>query len=208
MAKTLLVYRHAKSDWGDSSLEDYDRPLNSRGRMAAPLMGRFFAEQQIFPDLVLCSTAARAQQTLLLTMESLLEARCDAGIEKPKDWPCAVKYDRGLYLSSPDEILSILRLQDDSASSILVIAHNPGLQKLIARLCESAEDGLEKKLAEKFPTAALASIALPAERWKDLRFGSGTLQRLVYPREIQSTPQTGTANPEGNAGSAEPATLV
>ena len=62
--KTLHVLRHAKSDWGDSSLRDFDRPLNERGWKAAKSMGRVMRERGIAPDLVLVSPAARTTETL------------------------------------------------------------------------------------------------------------------------------------------------
>ena len=69
--KTLLLLRHAKSDWGNPSQGDFDRPLSARGREAAPLMGAYLAQQGLRPDLVLCSAAARARQTCDLVLRAL-----------------------------------------------------------------------------------------------------------------------------------------
>src|SRR5271166_6291051 len=62
--KTLHLLRHAKSSWKDPNLDDHDRPLNKRGRQTAKLIAAYFRRAKIAPDLVICSTAVRARQTL------------------------------------------------------------------------------------------------------------------------------------------------
>ena len=68
--KQLLILRHAKSSWIDPELSDFDRPLNERGRRAAPLMGNWIAKQNLQPEIVFCSLAARAQETFQLVSET------------------------------------------------------------------------------------------------------------------------------------------
>jgi phosphohistidine phosphatase len=63
MTRTLILIRHTKSDWDDSGLDDHDRPLNDRGRLSAPRIGAWLAEQGFEPDAVLCSTARRTRET-------------------------------------------------------------------------------------------------------------------------------------------------
>ena len=71
MKRTLLLMRHAKSDWNDSSLPDFDRPLNARGKKTAPVMGQWLIEHDLVPELILSSTAYRARETTELVKKSL-----------------------------------------------------------------------------------------------------------------------------------------
>jgi phosphohistidine phosphatase len=160
--KTLLVLRHAKSSWDDPSLDDHDRPLNARGRRDAPRMGALLRTEGLVPDLIISSDAVRAR----LTAEAVSAAAGHTG---------TIRVDGRLYLASPVEMLAVLR-QVRAAETVLIVGHNPGLEELVARLTgEQAE----------MPTAALARIALPIARWRDLDGDtSGTLVRLWRPREL------------------------
>lgn len=172
MAKTILLLRHAKSSWSSPGLQDFDRPLNQRGREAAPRMGRYMKEQGLVPDVVLCSAACRALQTWELVAESL-------------DADCQVKQLRGLYLASAKQLLDALRRTPDLADSVLLIGHNPGMERLASALSGSGSDPEAlARLGEKFPTSALTELRFEAESWRDLAEGSGKLIRFVIPREL------------------------
>jgi len=181
----LLLLRHAKSDWQDASLDDFDRPLARRGRRAAPLMGRYLHDHGLEPDLVLCSTARRAVETLKLVLTALASA--------PQ-----ISYLKTLYLAPPSRMLGVLRRQDPRCERILLIAHNPGLERLALSLADW-EDGRDggrsgvvaeqeaalRRLAEKFPTAALARFRVPA--WDSLGAQAATLEEFVRPRDLSGT---------------------
>jgi phosphohistidine phosphatase len=154
--KTLLLLRHAKSSWDDPGLDDHDRPLNKRGRRDAPRMGRLLLEEKLVPDEILCSTAARARETA----EEVKEASGFAG---------DVRFSRTLYLAGSREILAAVRTVAPAAGTAMVIGHNPGIEELLDALT-----GAGKHLS----TAALARIALPVERWRDI--GSRTSGTLVH----------------------------
>ena len=112
--KELLLMRHAKSSWGDSSISDHDRPLNKRGRLGAPYMGRLLKEQGLLPELLLVSTAVRAQQT----MEALVrESKFDGEIISIKR----------LYLAEIPDYVDVLSEVPHGISRVLIIAHNPGI---------------------------------------------------------------------------------
>jgi phosphohistidine phosphatase len=162
--KTLLVLRHAKSSWHDATLDDHERPLNDRGRRDAPRMGDLLVDEQLVPDLILSSDAARAR----LTAEGVATT---AGMSE------RVRLDRRLYLAGPAGACAVLReVADEHAQSVVIVGHNPGLEELIAALSGESED---------LPTAALAAIVLPIERWRDLDLSTrGTLVRLWRPREL------------------------
>jgi phosphohistidine phosphatase len=161
--KTLLVLRHAKSSWDDAALDDHERPLNKRGRRDAPRMGELVREHGLIPDVVISSDAVRAR----LTAEAVVEAARYAG---------AILLDRRLYLAGPADILSLLRTVGEKAETVMIVGHNPGLEELVAQLTGDWQN---------LPTAALAQIVLPIDRWRDLNLSSrGTLVGHWGPKEL------------------------
>jgi len=169
--KTLYLLRHAKSSWGDPSLADHDRPLNDRGRQAAPMMGAFLREGGHLPDFVLCSTAARTRQTLAAVLEEL-------DVEPAIDW------DGDLYLAGPNEMLNLLQAVPDTVESVLMVAHNPGTAVLADALCAQGEAVTLNLMRIKFPTAGLAIIDLEVDRWEEVRNDCGRLRSFTRPRDL------------------------
>lgn len=160
--KTLFLLRHAKSSWKDTSLPDFERPLNKRGRQAAPLVGKFMRKQKMRPDLILCSPAERARQTIALVG--------DAATFKAE-----LRYDERIYEAHVARLLSVVSQIDEDAGKVLIVGHNPGLEELLEHLTGEVRH---------MPTAALAHITLDIERWADAREQSGELVRLVRPKEL------------------------
>lgn len=169
--KTLLLLRHAKSDWAEPGLDDIDRPLAPRGRAAAALMGRHLKAEGLVPDLVLCSSARRAQETWDLVAPEL-------GREVP------VRFRKGLYAVSSAALLGALRRVPDDCGRLLVIGHNPEMEDLAHRLAGSGKAKALASLAEKYPTAALAEIRFAQDGWSKIGEGSGALHRFVRPRDL------------------------
>lgn len=164
--KTLLVLRHAKSSWSDTSLDDHERPLNQRGRRDAPRMGELLREHRLTPDVIISSDAVRARQTA----EAVAETAGYAG---------EILLDRLLYAASPADILAVLRTGQDTAGILMIVAHNPGLEEVVAQLTGEQQD---------LPTAALAQIVLPIDRWRDLDVSTrGALVALWRPKELTET---------------------
>lgn len=161
--KRLILLRHAKSSWDDPALDDFDRPLNSRGKKTAPLIGEVLKEKEVKPDLVLCSPAKRTKQTAKLVLES-------AKLSVP------VTFEDGIYEASTNELIDILKNQDSSLETIMMIGHNPGLMDLIAELTGAYEH---------FPTAALANIDLSIDKWNGIKGGAGALKWIVRPKELK-----------------------
>jgi phosphohistidine phosphatase len=157
--KTLILLRHAKSDWDDPALTDHDRPLAARGRDAAPKMGAWLKAHGPVPDLVLCSTATRARQTLALALEAL-------GVDPETE------FDRGLYLAGAAGVLARLRRAPDTAATVMMVGHNPDFEQLSRRLAATGDATALARLREKYPTAGLAVIELPVERWAEAGPGS------------------------------------
>jgi len=162
--KTLLVLRHAKSSWDDRTLDDHERPLNTRGQRDAPRLGEVIRELRLVPDVILSSDALRARQTA--------EAAAKAAHYLGK-----ILLDRRLYGASPADIVRVLRTVDETkAATVMIVGHNPGLEELVARLTRERQD---------LPTAALAQIALPVDRWRDLTLSRrGSLVGLWRPKEL------------------------
>jgi len=161
--KTLLVLRHAKSSWNDPALADHERPLNKRGRRDAPRMGELVRECGLIPDVVISSDAVRAR----LTAEAVAEAARYAG---------EILLDPRLYMACPADILSLLPVMPQNAETVMIVGHNPGLEKLVEQLTGERQD---------LPTATLAQIRLPIDQWRDLKLSTrGTLVGLWRPEEL------------------------
>ncbi len=177
--KTISLLRHAKSSWLDPGLADYDRPLSPRGRKAAAAMGRFMAGTGVRPDLILCSTAARTRETLEIVL--------DAQPEKPR-----VDYRNDLYLATGAALLASLRALPDGIAHVMLIGHNPGLHALALDLYGAGERQAMLRLARKFPTGALARIAVDITHWRKLHVGEGRLETYVTPRMLaEASPAAG-----------------
>ena len=161
--KTLLLLRHAKSDWSDAEQADFDRPLNKRGRTDAPRIASLFGPDGVEVEFVLSSAANRARQTAELLIES-----SRLGI-KPQ-------FDEQLYLADSPTLSQAVRSAEDRCESGLVVAHTPGMEDWLADLSGSQL---------RFPTAALACVRLNVDRWSDVADGCGQLQWFVTPRLLR-----------------------
>lgn len=170
--KTLHLLRHAKSSWDDQSLADHDRPLARRGEKAADLVAAHMARRRIGVDLVLCSSATRARQTLERVIPAL-GANAKTFVEDE------------LYSADADDLLSRLRQIDDAVQSVLVIGHNPALAELTTELVDDGDAGALGELRRKFPTGALATVTTRTT-WSGLERGLGYLESFVMPRRLKA----------------------
>lgn len=169
--KTLYLLRHAKSSWKDLSLDDFDRPLSGRGRKTGKLMGKFFLEHDIRPDLILCSAAKRTRQTLKLIQENV-------GYKIP------VKFEKGLYMATTEELFKRLGKVGDAVASVMLIGHNPEIQHLALEVAGSGDGDAWETMSIKYPTGALAVFECGIERWRDLRPQTASLESFVRPRDL------------------------
>ena len=169
--KSLTLLRHAKSAWDDPVMRDIARPLNARGRRAARTVGKSMRASGLRFDHVVASPATRV-------VETLEEVALGYGSALA---PC---YDLRLYLASPESLLEIIHEATDDIARLLLVGHNPGLERLALLLTDPADAGLRASLSEKYPTGALAEISLGVERWSNVREESGTLVRFVRPRDL------------------------
>lgn len=160
--KTLYLLRHAKSSWKDSTLQDFDRPLNGRGREAAPLVGRLMRKRKLRVDLILSSPAARARQTASLVKES-------AGLD------AELLYDERIYEADAARLIEVVAQASESADALMLVGHNPGMEELLTLLTGESRS---------VQTATLACISLDVEKWGKAREHSGRLEWLARPEEL------------------------
>lgn len=163
--RQLLLLRHAKSSWDEPGLSDRERPLAARGRRASKLIAKHMRNLRIAPDLVLCSSAKRTQQTL----ERI-------GLDSAE-----VRIEDELYGASAGELLTILNHLPDDFESVMVVGHNPGVEDLTLQLAGSGEE--LGRVREKFPTAALATLEFDSS-WRELAPGTAELVAFVKPKEL------------------------
>jgi phosphohistidine phosphatase len=167
--RQLLLLRHAKSSWDNPMLPDHDRPLAPRGSKALKRLGQQLRSWGVSPDLVLCSSARRAVETL-------------DGIRSALPPETRVVVDEGLYGSSVDALLRRLGQAGDDIGCLLVVGHNPTLEDLANLLAGAGKRSLRNELAMKFPTASLALLSFEGG-WSQLEPGRATLEQLFKPRK-------------------------
>ena len=166
---TLYLMRHAKSDWHSAAQADFDRPLNQRGANDAVRMGQWLNDQGLKPERLLASPAQRARQTVLAVADNL-------GLKESD-----VVFDKELYLADRATLLNALHAFPATTGSVLLVAHNPGLDELVGWL--ATEPPPLSDSGKLMTTAAIAMFELPAG-WAKLRRGGGILQQLLRPREL------------------------
>lgn len=153
-------------------LSDHERPLNRRGERAAKAVADRLAQHGPRPDLILCSTAMRARQTLAPLIKQL-------GTPAP---PLSLEED--LYLASEDSLLARLQALPNDVTTVLLVGHNDGIWRLAEALAGRGPPALLAALQEKYPTGTLAVLDVASGTWRDLAAGSGELLTFVRPRDL------------------------
>lgn len=161
--RSLILFRHGKSDWDANFASDHERPLANRGKEAAICMGRMLSETGQIPQLALSSSALRARATLQLAVR--------AG-----RWPCPIRIENGLYDGSSDSILNCIRALEDNPECLLLTGHEPTWSELAGRLIGEG--------AIRVPTATMLKIDFQIESWRQIRFGGGQLKWLTPPKLV------------------------
>jgi phosphohistidine phosphatase len=168
--KRLFVLRHAKSSWDDPGLDDHDRPLAPRGRRAAGVLNQHLRDQHIAPELVICSSSRRTQETL-------------EGVDPGGK----ISIESELYAASAKDVLERLRRVPEQTGSVMVIGHNPAMQLVVLRLVGNAarvpEGSDLAAIQQKFPTGALATLTFDCA-WSELSPGTAQLSAYGRPKSI------------------------
>ena len=163
--KTLLILRHAKSSWNYPNLSDYDRPLNARGKRAAPRMGEHLREQALIPDRILTSSAKRARKTA-------------SKVAKACGYTGKVKKLDAFYDTVAGVYYETLQALPDKYERVMVVGHNPTMEQLVYSLTGQFR---------QMPTAALAHIELSIQNWEALNLDTeATLVNLWTPKTLFS----------------------
>ncbi|MEM9638502.1 MAG: histidine phosphatase family protein [Pseudomonadota bacterium] len=164
MTRTLILMRHAKSDWTHAGLRDHERPLNGRGRVSAKALGSWLRAGGHVPDEVLCSSATRTGETL-------------QRLELPSEIP--VNYTSGLYHAEARMMREVLTRA--TGARVLMVGHNPGICDFAHRLVRSAP---EHPRFEDYPTGATLVVQFDIESWREIGWHGGKPMDFVVPREL------------------------
>ena len=170
-AKTLFLLRHAKSSRDDPDLDDFDRPLTPRGVEDAPKMGREMARRGWLPQAALVSPAARTLETWKLATAGW------SATPRPKS-------PEALYLAGASRLLAEIAKIPDTAASLIVVGHNPGMEELTRRLAGLGSDAAALALlAQKFPTGGLARLVFDGT-WAQIGVVKAVLTDFLRPRDL------------------------
>ena len=173
--RRLMLLRHAKSDRSNPGARDHDRVLNARGREAAPRIGAYMASHGLTPDLVICSTAARARETWDLVAKALGKAP-------------TTTFEERIYHNDARILLALVRATKPGVHGLLLVGHNPSFQMFADQMAASGHGDARQRLREKFPTGALAVIDFAVDAWDRVHAHSGRLDRLITPRLLEAAP--------------------
>ncbi|MFT6559539.1 SixA phosphatase family protein [Sneathiella sp.] len=175
--KRLTLLRHAKSSWNDGAIRDFERPLSPRGIKAAPLIGQYLRDQNLVPELILCSPAKRTRETLARTMPHL-------SVETK------VIFDPMIYSAGMGgSILDLLPTVAEAYGHVLIIGHNPTMQELALTLTNWQEgtESLRQKLTRKFSTCAVASLEFDIACWNKAKTSGGLITHFMTPKMLTVT---------------------
>lgn len=162
--KTIFLVRHAKSSWESPALEDFDRPLNRRGKQDAPKMGGRLKDKNIMPDLLISSPAKRTLKTARKMAKAM-------GYPKKK-----ISFIDSLYHASSREFFLVIQGISSSVDTLMVVGHNPGLTDFANAICERGIDNIV--------TAGIYAVQLSVDDWKEIKNGSkGRLLFYEYPKK-------------------------
>lgn len=163
----LMLFRHAHAD-RPADVVDHERPLSARGREQARRMGVHIARQDLIPDLAIVSTAKRTQETWMQAIDA-------GGFSAPK------ADEARIYESSAGDLLEVVREQDSTHGRIMLVGHNPGMERLAAWLLDAGDPAALARLQREFVVGGLAVIGFSVQSWAQLDVQSGTLERFDTP---------------------------
>jgi len=162
--KTLYLLRHSKSSWSSASLNDFDRPLNDRGKKDAPFMGEVLLKKNILPEIIISSPALRAISTAKIIAEKL-------------NYPFKnIKKEERIYEASASDIMDVIYRIDKKIESIIIVGHNPGMTDLINKISNKRLDNL--------PTSGMVCLKNKTEYWNQLKY-NWKFEFIEYPQKYK-----------------------
>ena len=160
--RSIIIFRHGKSDWNASYDEDHNRPLSKKGINASKKMGMYLADIKQVPDIVISSSATRAKSTATLAIKS-------------GNWSSHFLIDDRIYGRSSNFLLELIHLLDNSNKSVCFVGHEPTCSSFIS-LCTFH--------SQKFKTGSMAKIDYKKSTWNQIKFGEGSLGWIKAPKEV------------------------
>ncbi len=161
--KTIFLLRHAKSSWKDARLSDIDRPLNKRGKEAAPEMAGYMLKAGILPQLIISSPAKRAFNTASIIAPAI-------GYEEQN-----IKIEMNLYGANTGEIHQIIQQLENGLDKVMLVGHNPGFTQMLSFYTDEELDNL--------PTCGLLQIDFNVSDWKSIQPKSGIFKLKLRPKK-------------------------
>jgi len=162
--KHILFVRHAKSDWSDGTLSDFQRPLNSRGKHDAPLMAKYLQDKGLQPTYLLSSPANRALSTAQLFAEVFR-------MEKE-----SIATDESLYEAFTAQLIDAVKTLPDEHDTVAIFSHNPSITSAVAQFAESYIGNI--------PTCGVGVISFEGKRWADFSPENADLSQLLFPKAV------------------------
>jgi phosphohistidine phosphatase len=160
--KTVLLIRHAKSDWGDFSLPDFDRPLNERGKKDAPVMAQRLLDKKIKIDAFISSPAKRAKKTATLFAETYKKGKED------------IIFCEELYAAAEHIFYDVIASVKNKFDCIAVFAHNPGITDFANQLTNERIDNI--------PTCGIFAVKIDCDKWANFRNAKKEFLFFDYPK--------------------------
>jgi phosphohistidine phosphatase len=160
--RTLYLLRHAKSSWKDPLQSDFERPLANRGRKACEIVARLIQDRGLEFDLVLCSTAIRARETIDL-------------VSKYAKLRNELRFDERIYEATVSELLEIISQLENDRKAVLLVGHNPGFEDLLH---------LFSGPNQTFSTASMAKIKLKISKWSEPLDKRASVEWIARPKEL------------------------
>lgn len=177
VVKTILILRHAKSDWSNLGKADFDRPLAKRGLEDAPRMGRVLALFDCVPDKIIASPARRAKQTAEM-------------VAKACGYQQAIQWEEIIYGGDHSDLITILQQLPNRIERPLLIGHNPTLETMVTALCTTGNQNRGENHSEawhiKIPTAGLVCLNMNLTDWATLGPGQGVLHWFLIPKLVKA----------------------
>lgn len=160
--KTLVLVRHAKSDWGNPGLDDFDRPLNERGKKDAPVMAQRLLDKKIKIDAFIASPAKRAAKTAKIFAAAFSQKKDD------------IIFKKELYLAEPAIFFTVIEKADDKLNSVAVFSHNYGITDFANQLTDARIDNI--------PTCGVFAIKIYSDTWSNFREAKKEFLFFDYPK--------------------------
>jgi len=158
--KKLYLIRHAKSSWEDTTLDDFERPLNKKGKKDAPLMGKLLDTKNITADIIISSPSKRTKQTVKLINQQL-------------QFPLEIIYDDNLYETTVNGLEKVIKNIDNKYESIYLFGHNPSLNSFVEKYIN---------IGENIPTCGIVGIEFDSDIWSKISPKKAKLLFFEYPK--------------------------